>query len=235
MDFKNLKNIQIIKSHRKSFSIIIDKKSAVITVRMPVYATKKDIEFVLNKKKSWIEKNLETINYRLSTFKPKSFTENEEFSIVGKAYNLKYIDDNFMGIRMDGNNLIIHRRLEKHAKQLITEVYRNATIRYVKNYIGPFLIHLKNENKLSFPDISNIRISNARTKWGSCSSKRVLSFSWRIGMAPVEVINYIICHEMAHLVHLNHSDKFWALVKMIMPDYLEAEKWLKANGHTLDL
>jgi predicted metal-dependent hydrolase len=105
----------------------------------------------------------------------------------------------------------------------------------VKNYIGPFLIHLKNENKLSFPDISNIRISNARTKWGSCSSKRVLSFSWRIGMAPVEVINYIICHEMAHLVHLNHSDKFWALVKMIMPDYLEAEKWLKANGHTLDL
>ncbi len=80
-----------------------------------------------------------------------------------------------------------------------------------------------------------ISIRDNVTRWGSCSSKGTLSFSWRIGFAPRFVMEYLACHEVAHLREMNHGRKFWQLVAELYPAYEVAEQWLKQNGGSLHL
>jgi len=83
-----------------------------------------------------------------------------------------------------------------------------------------------------FP-VQRITVRNQRSRWGSCSRRGTISLNWRLIQAPDYVRDYIILHELAHLRHLNHSDKFWHEVGRLCPDYLTAEKWLKANQQIL--
>lgn len=79
----------------------------------------------------------------------------------------------------------------------------------------------------------NISVRDARTRWGSCSAKKNLSFNWRLMKAPEEVIDYIILHELAHTVALDHSRKFWRLVASVCPAYEHAKAWLRRYGGSL--
>lgn len=76
--------------------------------------------------------------------------------------------------------------------------------------------------------LPKLLLSNARTRWGSCNSKKEIRLNWRLLQAPPHIINYVICHELAHLKEMNHSARFWAVVASIYPDYKAAEKELKA-------
>jgi predicted metal-dependent hydrolase len=78
-----------------------------------------------------------------------------------------------------------------------------------------------------------IRLKDTTSRWGSCSANRTLSFSWRVIMAPPFVLNYLAAHEVAHLREMNHSDRFWAHVARICPDYEAGQAWLKDNGRRL--
>lgn len=78
-----------------------------------------------------------------------------------------------------------------------------------------------------------IKITSAMTRWGSCTSKKNLNFTYRLVLAPEFVRDYVIVHELCHLRQMNHSKKFWSEVAKIMPDYKLAEKWLRENGGTI--
>ncbi len=80
---------------------------------------------------------------------------------------------------------------------------------------------------------SRLAIKDTATRWGSCSSERVVMFSWRLVMAPAAVQHYVVTHELAHLRHLDHGLGFWALVDRLTPHRLEAEAWLKRHGPSL--
>jgi predicted metal-dependent hydrolase len=79
-------------------------------------------------------------------------------------------------------------------------------------------------------EINEIRLRNNSSNWGSCSSNKNISISSRLLLAPPFVLDYIIIHELAHLIHHNHSKAYWQLVERIMPDYMLAEDWLKKHG-----
>jgi predicted metal-dependent hydrolase len=88
------------------------------------------------------------------------------------------------------------------------------------------------KNKFAY---RKIRISSARTRWGSCSTNGTLSFTWRLVLAPSEVIDYVVVHELAHTQIKNHSPKFWRRVVEIMPEFKRYITWLKKNGRFLTL
>lgn len=78
-----------------------------------------------------------------------------------------------------------------------------------------------------------VRFKDTTSRWGSCTSDGALSFSWRIAMAPGTVIDYLVAHEVAHLIEMNHGPKFWKLCKELCPRTDEAKTWLKRNGPAL--
>lgn len=77
-----------------------------------------------------------------------------------------------------------------------------------------------------------IRVGNARTRWGSCSSKGGLVFNWRLILMPERILDYLVVHELMHLKQQNHSKRFWQEVEAVIPDYKQDERWLKENGST---
>lgn len=81
----------------------------------------------------------------------------------------------------------------------------------------------------------SIRIGGQKTRWGSCSTRGTLSFNWRLLLAPPDVLDYVVIHELAHLAEMNHSPRFWALVEQACPAYKEHVRWLKEHGATLTL
>ncbi|MGB5557542.1 MAG: M48 family metallopeptidase, partial [Paracoccaceae bacterium] len=81
--------------------------------------------------------------------------------------------------------------------------------------------------------VSNITLRDTRSRWGSCTSDGRLMFSWRLIMAPPRVLDYVAAHEVAHLVEMNHSPAYWAVVRRIYPDYEVQRRWLRAHGQKL--
>jgi predicted metal-dependent hydrolase len=82
---------------------------------------------------------------------------------------------------------------------------------------------------------ASVRIANQRTRWGSCSTTGAMSFNWRLLLAPPEILDYVVWHEACHLVHMDHSRRFWSLLERHLPDYRARRRWLKDHGATLVL
>jgi len=106
--------------------------------------------------------------------------------------------------------------------------YRNAAKQYIYERVEHFI-------PLTGGSYANIRIGDQKTRWGSCSSNKTLSFSWRLMLAPPYILDYVVIHELCHLTHMNHSKEFWELVQSVDPDYLKHRQWLKENGDSLIL
>lgn len=90
-------------------------------------------------------------------------------------------------------------------------------------------------SKMAGLHFNTMSITDAETRWGSCSSQRNLNFNWKLVMAPMEVIDYVAAHELAHLVEMNHSRQFWETVRKMFPLYRQYRTWLRRNGDTLNI
>lgn len=114
--------------------------------------------------------------------------------------------------------------LEKRYKEAAREYIPKRADYYLAAY--PYL----------FPrSYSRISVREQKTRWGSCSSKGTLSFNWKLMLAPPAILDYVIVHELCHLAHMNHSERFWSSVAAVLPDYKERRKWLKEHGNELTL
>ena len=82
---------------------------------------------------------------------------------------------------------------------------------------------------------SGVKTSEAKGRWGSCSSKDSLNFAWRLVLAPLGIIDYVVVHELSHITYKNHSPQFWARVKTVLPNYKEQQDWLKANRLLMEI
>nr|WP_242949920.1 SprT family zinc-dependent metalloprotease [Clostridium saccharobutylicum] len=126
------------------------------------------------------------------------------------------------------NKFIIHTntRDEEKIKLALEKWYRQRTMEIVKERIQYYAENFKDK-------VSNIKVKEQKRRWASCTGKNEILFNWRISMAGLDVIDYIVVHEMCHMDHRNHSREFWSRVKEVMPDYEEKHEWLKLNGMNL--
>lgn len=106
---------------------------------------------------------------------------------------------------------------------------------YIKQAHMIFPVRVMHYQQITGGRVNQIHIRDQKTRWGSCSSLRNLNFNWRLVMAPPEVLDYVVVHELCHLTHMNHSREFWDMVGSVMPEYWERKKWLKENGGMLEL
>jgi hypothetical protein len=157
----------------------------------------------------------------------KSFVDGDEFLYLGKPYKLKIVDWQERPLVFQ-DIFRLSRGEIGQAKDLFEEWYKKKAFELIFERVLYFasIFSLK---------YNQIKISKASKRWGSCSSKKNLNFNWRLIMAPTPIIDYVVIHELSHLVEQNHSKKFWRLVEQIMPDYKEHKKWLRDNGTQLNI
>jgi len=217
---------QLIRSNRKSIGIEIDQDGGVI-VRAPFHASKVEIFHLLEDKKSWIVKKQKLAFKRAKETPPKQFVLGEEFLFLGTSYPLEIVD-------RDDPRLVLTDRFylaadfQETALVVFTRWYRKQANRVIKDRTAD----LAQRYGFSY---SKIRINSAKTRWGSCGPKGSLNFPWRLVMAPCEVIDYVIIHELIHLRIRNHSKDFWSSLAQIMPDYKHRREWLKDYGYRFRL
>lgn len=132
-------------------------------------------------------------------------------------------------------NQVIQLQLSEHYEVTQkTELVKKLIAGLIaKVHLPPVKIRVAELNKQYFNvNVVDIKLSNTHSRWGSCSATGIIRLSSRLLLAPLDVIDYVIIHELAHLIEFNHSNKFWILVKTAMPNYREKEKWLKENNYT---
>lgn len=119
------------------------------------------------------------------------------------------------------------QRARQYAKRTYTEQEREAGKKLARTIISQKCKIFAGEMGVTYGTIS---IREQKTRWGSCSSKGNLNFNWKLVLMPEDILDYVVVHELAHRVEMNHSPAFWTIVERVLPDYKERRKWLKANG-----
>lgn len=153
--------------------------------------------------------------------------DESEITILGKSYQIMHSLDRVTQIRIEGEQLILPQKgmpYKMRLQQFLDEILFKEVLDYIDD---TWRLVGKRPNKVT------LRSSNSR--WGSCSSEGNIMISRKLVFSPLHVVQYVVLHELCHLIEHNHSKRFWDLVQSIRPDYKLAEKWLKLNGRGMDV
>ncbi len=168
----------------------------------------------------WIAARLERLPER------RPFVDGVEIPLFGVPHLLRHRPDARGTVWREGNEIHVAGRAEHLSRRV-----KDWLVGELKKELVPG-VHAKAAR--AERQVKRISVRDTRSRWGSCGPDAALSFSWRLVFAPPEVLDYLAAHETAHLVHLNHSPRFWALARVLCDGPIEGpQAWLKKNGETL--
>jgi predicted metal-dependent hydrolase len=216
---------QIIRSKRKTIALIVQRDGALI-VRAPLKASGKSIREFVEKNSAWIQKKQAQVRTAVPP-PPKQYIPGETFLFLGKEVPLEIVKGQKIALELDTHFKLAETALG-NAERVFQHWYREQARQILSERARLFA----ERHNLHY---QKIRIGSARTRWGSCSAKGVLSFSWRLILTPLEIVDYVVVHELVHTLVHNHSQRFWKQVEKILPDYGEHRKWLRRNGQKVML
>jgi len=210
---------QLIRSKRKTLSLQINGNAQLI-VRTPNRLSITEIEQFIDEKSAWIEKKSTSILAK--ALKKPSYIDGEKFLYLGGEYPLSVKVDYPKALTFDGQEF----SLNQGNKEEFLAWYKNS----FKKIALPRLEYYSKNHQFSY---NQVRLKTQKTLWGSCSSSNNINLNYLLIQAPMNVIDYVIVHELCHTTHKNHSKYFWQLVSSILPNYKASKSWLYENGHRL--
>lgn len=228
----------VVRTDRKTVGINIDPEKGIV-VRSPEELTDDEIQEVIENKSSWILKKLKKVAEIKPKPSPKEFLSGEKLPYLGKRYRLKVkAKDNISNVNVrlfQGKFMIdypdeLQEREDKRKEAIREELiswYREHADTKIKERVDKYKIKLGVEP-------NKVKVKKQKKRWGSCSNKNNLNFNWKIIMAPMSMVDYVVIHELTHLKYPNHFKEFWQTVEAIIPDYEERREWLRVNGRRLD-
>ena len=212
--------LTLARGRQKHMNLRINPKSGMVHVTAPYYTPEAEVENFVRRNRDWLQAHLSQLAPEMP------FADGGEIPLLGQRRVLRHTPGHIGGVRDEGHKLTIGgepsflpRRVRDY---LVARARREITMRahYYAGALGK--------------KISAITIRDTTSRWGSCSTGGRLSFSWRLVMMPLHVLDYVVAHEVAHLAHMDHSPAFWAQVQTLLgSNPAPAKKWLAANGNRL--
>ena len=205
----------LIRARRRTAAIQIQKDGQVV-VRAPMRLPKKEIERFLQEKESWILAQQQRMRQRQQRREQFALSDGR-LPLLGKFFPLEQTDDG-KPCYQDGVFCLPRggeEQLRQQAQLLYRQIAREELTRRVAFYAP----------KLGVQP-TGLRINGAKGRWGSCSGKNSLNFSWRLMLAPEHCVNYVVVHELCHILHHDHSAAFWREVERFFPDWKECRRQL---------
>lgn len=229
--------VRVVVERRQSTRVALGSKHVIL--RIP-----KGLIFGPNLQKhiNWAESWLR----RLRASKPealdrymglKSYADGQKFEIGGQTFllDIKRVNRESGSIKLSGAEIL---RLEIPDRENYDEqkLIKSLLIKFCQKYFYSDIVRrvIYYNEKFFRKQIGSVKLKYNKSNWGSCSTGQNLNFSVRLYFATDDVIDYVVIHELAHLVEMNHSDRFWKIVEDIMPDYKHKEKVLKVNNGRFD-
>ena len=228
-NYFNCKIEIIFSKKRKTVSIQVNPHG--IKVRSSYWLTKYEIKQFLLKNELWIKQKVIEQKSKVKT--KLDLIDNQEMLLGGKRFILKVTSDIIPKPKIENNHLY----LSNHADIVKSFGTPRKQIQIiVKEYAYNLLLEkTKSFSLIMSVNPISIKIKDYRSRWGSCSFKGDISYNWKIIFAPIEVIEYLIIHELSHLIFFNHSKEFWLKVEEFQPNFKNYRKWLKNNSYKLDI
>lgn len=213
--------------NRTSIGIYVDPYGK-IEVQAPKGTSDECVLQFLEEKWDWIQQRMQEMRDRSLGPKEKIYDNGESFLYLGNAYPIHISQD--PDITQD-HAVFKGDRLQIYVKQLEDEKIKQALKRFYYQQCKALVERSIQAHQSNFKiKPHSIRINDSKATWGTCDSRRHLTFNWRLAMAPLTVIDYVVVHEMCHMVHLNHDRSFWRLVGKLIPDYEQRENWLTISN-----
>ena len=214
-------------SKRKKIAITIERDREVV-VHAPSHASDEAVARIVEAKRQWIyEKTQHRQKYTDRPHPPgKELVNGESALYLGRSYRIEVVDKEAECVRFDQRFFVPASRAP-HKRNAMREWY----IARAKERILPRVVKRARELGVSF---RQARIVDNRYRWGSCTVRDNINLNWRLIKAPIFVVDYVIAHELAHLLESNHTPRFWNIVKTQVPNMDKARVWLREHGQILE-
>ncbi len=212
-----------IKQHAqaRSLKLHIDPLHKIPVLTVPPRCSKKRIEEFLKTSTMWIENQLQkTSTVNLASIK--------SLTIAGKPYTVEFIETEkacFVHVDSVKHHLIVES-CASIQKIILTRFLKEKALEQAQSLVNFYADALQVK-------IKKIGVKEYKSRWGCCFKRGEIYLSWRLILAPPEVFQYVCAHEVAHMIHMDHSLKFWKTVHLLYPNYKENVRWLQKNGKTL--
>lgn len=216
-------DVAVVRTARKK-SISIEVREGAVRVLVPRYTVERSIAELLVKNRRWIERKLSEQS-ALKPYVPKSYANGEVFLFLGQYYWLNLAAGDAR-VQLDGMQISVTASGDDDPRALIEDWYIAQAEQHLGEATARFAEALSVE-------IRSVTVKNYKSRWGSCSINGDIRYNWRIVMAPLDVVEYLAAHEVAHRKHHNHSQRYWACVEKLVPDYKRRRDWIKEHGHSL--
>jgi len=222
----DIKIDKIIRSKRRTIALEVAQDASLI-IRAPEMTKLEIIQKLITKKADWIRRKQEYARTTYAKATPKEFVNGEGFLFIGENYKL-HIANNQDDPLIFSKAFYLSKSVLPDARNIFLRWYRRQAYEIISERVDWYAM----KSGLKY---NAVKITDARKRWGSCSRKGNLNFSWRLVMAPIRVIDYVVAHELAHLRYKSHSKDFWNAVGIMVPGYEAAIKWLQVNSNSLIL
>lgn len=219
-------NYKVTRSNRKILAIYVE--SGNVDIRSPMKASNVYINEFIQAKIPWIQKQLAEQAKKLS--QRLVIADNQQISFFGQPRQIQVIIASRQKVEMNWDYLFIYTR--KNTSEQLEKLFNRWLMNQAREYMATQTIKLARllgvEHRLK-----EVVFKKTKTKWGHCAHNGVIQYNWLTMMAPKEVVDYLVAHETSHLLHMNHSSRFWSTVARVCPDYKSLRHWLRDNGHQL--
>lgn len=213
-------DIVIEKSNRRTVSLVV--KNGKLFLKCPINLENIEVNNILKKKNNWIRKKVEFQKQKIYELEKK--IEENKILFKGKEKIIKFYKYKKELIFLKSEEIIIFCNSKNIVNKTLEKWLKKESTIFIEQRINYF----SNKMKLNF---NQLKVKELKSKWGSCQYlKKIIIINWRLIMAPTSVIDYVIVHELCHLIQPNHSEKFWIEVKKYKSDYFEDKLWLKEKG-----
>lgn len=216
---------------KRTKSATIKVEDGTVIVVVPYTLAQERIVRLLSDKTRWIKEKL-ALRFQEPNKSDKQYVSGESFSYLGRNYRLKVNKGQYQPVKLSRGRFTITLRVGSDNPELIQD---SLTSWYKQHAQAKLTEKSKRYSEIIGVTYASVGIKPYKSRWGSCSVNGNIDFNWHIIMAPNRIVDYVVVHELCHLIHHDHSPKFWQQVERVMPDYAECKAWLKVNAASLNL
>ena len=217
---------EIVYSQRRTIGITVERDRRVV-VRAPSQARPETVAAAVERKRFWIWGKLRDPRKYPEKRPAKEFVTGETFLFLGQSFGLQLVREARGEVRFDGRRFELSRADLSEARPLFGAWY----LAQARAHLAPRVATVARAMGIGF---KRIAVREMKYRWGSCTPGGTLTFNWRIVQAPTMVVDYLIVHELAHVLEPNHSGAFWNIVAVHVPAWARAKDWLRRHGSRLE-